>query len=271
MTEDRVGQYYDRVPEKGRFDEPMGRLEFERSKQIIARHLSKNPMQIIDVGAGVGAYSFWLSRMGHRVPAVEPSEHQCALIRQQDDQEHAKLSKVSKGNAVRLEFPDGSFDLGLCMGPLYHLRSSAERQQALWELRRVLKPNGLLITAYISRFASLMDGYFRGFVEDPLFAALVEMDLREGTHDPPGNDKYFTDTYFQTPGEIQPELVVAGFEMKHLHAVESVFWCLPTLNRFLQDPVQSVQLMGFISSVESDMSLMGSSAHFLAISLRKNG
>jgi ubiquinone/menaquinone biosynthesis C-methylase UbiE len=266
MAANTVREYFDRVPETGRFDGPMGKLEFQRSKQIIARFLPKTPMTILDVGAGVGAYAFWLSRMGHGVSAVEPAKRQYRLIVQQNEQESAKLRAVSNGHASSLEFADGSFDLGLCMGPLYHLHSGLERRKALEEMRRVLKPAGLLVTAYISRFSSLMDGYFRGFVEDPVFAELVEVDLREGTHDPPAHDKCFTEAYFHAVSEIEPELQSAGLRMKHLFAVESVFWCLPTLDHFLEDPTRNARLMSYISSIESDLTLMGSSAHMLAVS-----
>jgi ubiquinone/menaquinone biosynthesis C-methylase UbiE len=263
---DTVRGYYDRVPETGRFENAMGRLEFERSKHIIARFLPSSPGQIADVGAGVGAYSFWLSRMGHRVSAVEPSPRQLRLLQERNEKEENKLARIVGSDASRLDLPDASFDAVLCMGPLYHLTSPELRRTVLKEAQRILRPGAFLVTAYISRFASLMDGYFRGFIEDAEFAHLVEADLREGAHHPPAHDRYFTEAYFHTVSEIGPELASAGLRMTHLLAVESVFWQLPSLDRFLQDPLHSERLFRFIEAVESDVTLMGASAHFLAIS-----
>lgn len=261
-----VAWYYDKVPEVNRFNEPAGQLEFERSKQIISRYLQTSPMAIVDIGAGVGAYSFWLAQMGHSVTVVEPSEKQLQIIAERNKQEVRKLVRISNSYASKLELPDATFDIALCMGPMYHLCTAQERSDALKEMKRVLKPNGLLVCAYISRFASLMDGYFRGFVEDSYFVRLAKGDLQTGVHDPGENVKYFTKAYLHSVKEIGPELSAAGFGMKHLFAVESFFWCLPSLERHLQDPQLKAQLEAFVSTIEEDETLMGSSAHLLSIS-----
>jgi ubiquinone/menaquinone biosynthesis C-methylase UbiE len=261
-----VAWHYDNVPEVGRFREPAGQLEFERSKQIISRYLQTTPMKIVDIGAGVGSYSFWLAQMGHSVTAIEPSEKQLQIMVERNNQESRKLVRISNGYASKIELPDATFDIGLCMGPMYHLCTSQERSDALKEIKRVLKPEGLLVCAYISRFASLMDGYFRDFVEDSNFVGLVKVDLQTGVHDPGENMKYFTKAYLHSVKEIEPELSAAGFEMEHLFAVESFFWCLPSLGRYLQDPDLRAQLEGFVCTIEEDETLMGSSAHLLSIS-----
>ena len=242
MGAERVAWYYDKVPEIDRFKLPAGQLEYERSKQIISRYLQTTPMTIVDIGAGVGSYSFWLAQMGHLVTATEPSEKQLQIIVERNKQESRKLVRISNSYASRLELPDATFDIALCMGPMYHLCTSQERSDALKEVKRVLKPKGLLVCAYISRFSSLMDGYFRNFVEDSDFVRLAKVDLQTGVHDPGENIKYFTKAYLHSVKEIEPELSAAGFGMKHLLAVESFFWCLPSLERHLQDPQLSAQL-----------------------------
>jgi S-adenosylmethionine-dependent methyltransferase len=47
----------------------------------------------------------------------------------------------------------------LMLGPLYHLVSLEERQQAIREATRVLKPGGLLYAAGINRLAFLRDSF----------------------------------------------------------------------------------------------------------------
>ena len=45
---------------------------------------------------------------------------------------------------------DASFDIVLLMGPLYHLHSADDRQQAIAEAKRVCKPMGTIFFAFIN-------------------------------------------------------------------------------------------------------------------------
>ena len=72
---------------------------------------------------------------------------------------------------------DASVDAVLLLGPLYHLTERADRVRALAEGRRVLRPGGVLAAAAISRYASAVDGLFRGHLREPGFEAIVERDL----------------------------------------------------------------------------------------------
>ena len=46
------------------------RLEFERSKVILARVLPAPPARVIDVGGAAGAYSAWLAAQGYDLSSV---------------------------------------------------------------------------------------------------------------------------------------------------------------------------------------------------------
>ena len=62
------------------------------------------------------------------------------------------------GDARELDASDGSYDVVLLMGPLYHLPERRERLRALREARRVARADGLVVVATISRFAGVLDG-----------------------------------------------------------------------------------------------------------------
>jgi SAM-dependent methyltransferase len=219
----RIRTYYGRNPESDRFGSPHGRLEYERTKAILTRYLPRAPLDILDVGGGTGAYSFWLAAMGHRVGYVDLSDVHVAGVRARNAAAASKLLSISEGTALALPFPPRSFDVVLNMGPMYHL-PGAERQVALGEMSRVLRSDGLLVGSYISRFAALMDGYKKDLIRDPAYAPLALGDLEHGRHDAPDDDRYFTLAYMHRPEEIAPELLRAGLRVLEVCAVEGLFW-----------------------------------------------
>ena len=103
-------------------------------------------------------------------------------------------------------------------------------------MRRVLRDDGLLVSAYISRFASLMYGFKKRLLLDPAYPPIVENDLTHGIHEGPNDDKYFTLAYLHRPEEIVPELEMAGFAVSGVLAVEGLFWTYPHLREFVDDP-----------------------------------
>ena len=50
------------------------------------------------------------------------------------------------------EFRDESFDVVLCLGPLYHIGELTQRKKCISECLRVLRRGGILAAAYISKF-----------------------------------------------------------------------------------------------------------------------
>jgi hypothetical protein len=52
-----VVSYYEQFPEEERLEQPVFRLEFERTKEILSRVLPTPPARLVDVGGAAGAYS----------------------------------------------------------------------------------------------------------------------------------------------------------------------------------------------------------------------
>ena len=78
--------------------------------------------------------------------------------------------------------PDASADAVVLLGPLYHLTEQAQRDQALREAWRVLKPGGVVAAVGISRFTALLDGLWQGWLGDPIFRGIAERGLADGQH-----------------------------------------------------------------------------------------
>jgi SAM-dependent methyltransferase len=177
------------------------------------------------------------------------------------------LASISVGDARELPFGDASVDAVLLFGPLYHLPGAEDRARALSEARRVLRSGGVLLAAGISRFASTFDGVLSGMITDPEFEAMVQGDLRDGVHrnpDPVGRPKWFTLAYFHLPHELREELQTAGLADVEILAVEGP-GSFRDLRASLDDSGSRDALLRAIRRVESEPTIMGASAHLMAI------
>ena len=262
-----IRQYYEHENEDGRLKLADGEIEFIRTKDILLRHLPGPGLRIADVGGGTGPYSFWLSSLDHEVHLLDPVEKHIRIASERNGKERHQLASLKKGEAGDLPFPDSHFDVVLLMGPLYHLPEAAERNTALLEANRVLKPNGMLFSAHISRFASLLDGFRSNLMGDPEFRAILAEDLGTGRHRGSADStmKYFTDAYLQRPDEIEQEAALAGFRPEWLLAVEGFGWLMPGFEAMWKDPVRRADLLRSIAQVEKERSLLGVSAHVMLI------
>jgi SAM-dependent methyltransferase len=165
-----------------------------------------------------------------------------------------------------LAFEDNSVDAVLMFGPLYHLTEPAERLRALAEARRVLKPSGLIFTAVISRFASLLDGLVNDLLADPAFADIVENDLADGRHFNYSNHpNYWTTAYFHYPTEIKAELEEAGFQVSATLAAEGPGWLASAFEATWDDANRRERLLRFVRMVETEPAIIGVSAHILCV------
>jgi ubiquinone/menaquinone biosynthesis C-methylase UbiE len=259
--------FYDRVDEESRLATGSGPLELARTREILERYLPPPPAVIGDVGGGAGIHALWLARKGHRVHLVDPvPKHIKQALRASLGQVEYPLASMKVGDARALDWKDSSMDFLLFLGPLYHLTKRKDRIAALKEASRVIHKGGLIFAAFISRFASLMDGVFRQFIDDPAFVSIVEQDLIDGQHrNPTENPAYFTSTFFHHPDDIVSEIEDAGLALEKILAIESLGGLLPHFEELWQDKKRREKLLRFIRTVEEEPSLMGVSAHIIAV------
>ncbi len=256
--------HYDEGREHDRLSSPHGRLEFERSKDIISRNLFKAPAKILDLGGGTGHYSFWLANQGFEVHLVDVVESHIETAKKVV--QYFSLASITVGDARGTKFPDESFDVVLLFGPLNHLIEKRDRIKALEEAKRVLKPGGRLMAVCISKYASLMDGFQSRFIEDPYFRSIVDQDLIDGQHRNPDNHPhYFTTTKFHEPTEFQREIEEAGYFDVKLHAVEGFGSQLADLKTQMDEESKKAVLYDYLRLVESEPSLLGLSPHIMAV------
>jgi SAM-dependent methyltransferase len=130
--------------------------------RIAADLLGRGPFEsLLEVGYGSGIFLPELARRTRRLSAVD--------IHREDAAVGAMLEAVGveaeleSGSIFALPYEDASFDAVVCVSVLEHLR---ELDQALGEVRRVLKPGGVAVLGFPGR-NPVTDGFFRIVGYDP--------------------------------------------------------------------------------------------------------
>lgn len=264
-----IGTHYAQGVERDRL-RTWGRLEAERTWELLARFLPAPPAFILDVGGAEGAYALPLARAGYAVRLIDPIPAHVAAARAASlEQTSAPLLSAEVGDARALPADDATIDAVLLLGPLYHLIDAHDRATALAEARRVLRTGGVLLAAGISRFASTLDGLRTGAITDPAFDAIVRDDLRGGVHRNPDvqfRPEWFTLAYFHKPDELRTEVRDAGFPDADVLAVEGPVGA--GLGADLDDADARAAVLRAIARVEREPSLLGASPHLLAVATR---
>ena len=123
-----------------------GNLEFITTTTYIDKYLCSGD-KILEIGAGTGVYSNYYAKQGYKVDSVELLDVNYDKLKELK----SKNLKPHKCNATDLsEFPDNSFDITLCLGPMYHLFTEFEQEMAIKEAIRVTKPCGKIFFSYIT-------------------------------------------------------------------------------------------------------------------------
>jgi SAM-dependent methyltransferase len=116
--------------------------------------------QVLDWGCGDGHFSYFLLTAGHSVSSFS-LQHEPHLLANLPDFLRGRYRYV-QGNSsdpTRLPFPDSFFDAAFSVGVLEHVREEGGTEIAsLRELRRVLKPSGLLICCHLPNRHSWIEG-----------------------------------------------------------------------------------------------------------------
>jgi len=260
---EEIYNHYAICNEQNRLQKVNGILELERSKQIVSRFLKSEKLQILDIGGGTGIYSKWLSSLGHEVYLVDPMPNLIEKAIEYDTDNQIKEIKL--GDVRSLEYGDNKFDLIICFGPFYHLTEKIDRQIALKELKRVMRKDGNLLIAGISKYVSLIQsGLFEGMLEKQEFKKIVEQDILDGQHrNPIDSITYFTTSIFMEPRELKSEVIQADFKNVNCIAVEGPGWLHKNLNEIVKSKSRLEELMSLITKIEGEESILGISTHFI--------
>lgn len=140
------------------------RIDGIRFQTIIEMVRKIKPKMILDAGCGSGVYLLHFTDFADKIYGIDFSEIACRMARQNTKQFN-NITIKRMDLTKKLDFQDSSFDFILCSEVLEHIKDD---KFTLSELKRILKPNGLiLITGPNFTFLSVEYLRHKLFYKDP--------------------------------------------------------------------------------------------------------
>lgn len=176
-------EHYSHYDEDGRLRTQHGMVEFLTTMRYIGKYL-KPGMRVLEIGAGTGRYSHALAQKGYQVDAVELVQYNIEIFKQ--NTQPGERVTIRQGNAKDLHmFDDGTYDITLLLGPMYHLFTVEDQHRALAEAIRVTKRGGVIFAAYCGNDATMVQYCFgRGMLREKRYQELVDPVTFKASSDP---------------------------------------------------------------------------------------
>ena len=261
--------HYDLGVEELRLASGPGRLEQERTRELLRRFLPEPSARVADIGAGPGAYSLWLAEQGYSVVARDLMSLHIEQLRAAAVQRGLTVD-ARVGDARRLDLPDRAFDAVLLFGPLYHLQDRTSRIQVLREAARIVVPGGVVLVVAISRWAVIMDGLLRLRIGegDPSFAAVVDAVVQTGRLDPLEPDGF--SAYVHRPAELQAEVAESGLCERAVLSIEGPAAYLVDVDERWATPAARDLVLDVARRLEAVPELAGMGSHLMLVAERRS-
>jgi ubiquinone/menaquinone biosynthesis C-methylase UbiE len=110
---------------------------------------TRNFHKILDLGCGTGRHAIFLAQNGFYVQADDLSPTGIEIARKKAKSLKISNIRFKQHDMKAIPFSDSSFDAVICTWTIYHA-TQKEIMRIAAEIHRVLKPNGILVTDFLS-------------------------------------------------------------------------------------------------------------------------
>jgi 2-polyprenyl-3-methyl-5-hydroxy-6-metoxy-1,4-benzoquinol methylase len=254
----KVQQFYQSYNEDSRLvKDDCHRVEFITTLYFLDDYL-RPELKIIDVGAGTGRYAFYLAQQNCCVTALDVVPKYVDLMQVKAKEQSLNVDIRQSDARDLAQFGNAQFDMVLCMGPLYHLKTKKDRNQALNACLRILKPGGIIAAAYVNRYASHLWEVLKN--DEPLDTKFLHRIIAKGIQAGEKSDSF----YFSFPAEIEQMMSDSGVSKEKNIGSDGITYLLNTKNAKLHESEFKYWLEYHLATCENQ-SLLGYSLHALYI------
>ena len=150
-NQEKIVGFYSNYEEEGRATESRARsLEFHYTKKLLHEFITADT-NVVEVGCGTGYYGMYFSGFCTHYTGIDLSPHNISVFKEKISAEGKTNIHAAIGDATNLnDLPNDSFDVVLCLGPMYHL-PRVERLKAFDECYRIARADAIVAFSYINR------------------------------------------------------------------------------------------------------------------------
>ncbi|MGW5663936.1 class I SAM-dependent methyltransferase [Streptomyces sp. NPDC003758] len=147
MPETSVAHFYDELADYYHLIYSDWDASIRRQGDALDALIGQDCAAVHDCSCGIGTQAIGLALRGHRVTGTDLSPRAAARAAREAARQNLSLCTAA-ADMRRLPFPDGQFDVVVCAdNSLPHLLTEQDVRAALAEMRRVLRPAGLLLVS----------------------------------------------------------------------------------------------------------------------------
>lgn len=184
-------------------------MEFIYTKRALDAYIGAEK-KVIELGCGGGYYLMNYAPRCKEYLGVDLSPVNVEIVEKQIADSGYTNASVMLGDATNLqEVADASYDVVLCLGPMYHLKRE-DRIDCIKECKRICRGGGVIVFAFINKIGAMAKfGHGVGW-NNVLTPAVGECVMKRGT------DDVNTDIFFFT----MPEEMIEDTEREGLKRIK---------------------------------------------------
>lgn len=229
-------------------------LEFHYTKKHLESYIKPNE-KVLEIGCGAGYYGLYFADKCCAYHGIDIVPIHIDFFNEAIKENGYTNISCELGDATNLEnINDSSYDVVLCLGPLYHLPPH-ERELVFAECTRVCKNGGIVAFAYINKIgvyagATIIDNRYPNEQANKCVIENGTDDLRSDTF------------FFTTPEEIN--IVASKYALAKIKNLETDFFVTMNIVNSMNDEQFEI-MRPLYDQMTSHESCTGMSNHALLV------